>query len=367
MLTRKPCELEKSATTYTFPYMMKSNNRVNILLGNARQQYSGENIDGFRKLASKCDMICIDHNFEETDLNSILSIGYPACRYRKYQEFHRANSTRFAPLLNKILRFFNIKINSKFVWYSYIRGNIYLENSSKVKFEVPGDHYLERQSVDFWEFDMRSCLSNFKRLIIGRVNFTRFLSTQKQAFCIKSLRYSIKEVVWKNFISEFIFNPQMTFSPAEDNIVTVNLSEYISFMICGELSSVTQLKDFLTLLGHGELIQPEDCRSQPMKSDSYFLRSITFSREDILYFISVFPVSKVIGPDFNDYSIPETLLDIFDLHSLNSNSLSNINDIICPQKIPNPKFIKLIFYGNANITETFTDSNNNTLLQIISL
>lgn len=367
MQTKKSCESENSMAKYASPYIMKSKNRINILLGNVRQQCSSQNVNSFRNMASKCDIICINHNFEEPDLNSVLSIGYPACRFRKYQEFHRVNSTPFTPLLNKILTLFKIKLNNKFVWYSYIRGHIYLENSSKVKFEVPGDHYLHEQRIYFWEFDMRSCLSNFKRLILGSVNFTHFRSAQKQELCIKSLRYSIKEVVWKNFISELIFNPQMTFIPAEDNIVTFNLSDHISFMICGEFSNSTQLKDFQTLLGHGELIQLDKNRPQPKKSNNYFLKNITFSREDILYFTSVFPVSKVIGPDFNDYCIPEELLNIFDLHSLKSNPLSHINGIICSQKNSNPKFIKFVFYDNANITETFVDSNNNSILQIVSL
>ncbi|KAH8582926.1 uncharacterized protein ELE39_002271 [Cryptosporidium sp. chipmunk genotype I] len=345
---------------------MKINNCVNILLGNAGlcNHLSAHYL---REMASKCDIICINHNFEESDLNSILTIERNPTGFIKYEEFHKTGSTLFKPIFNKIIRFFKINTNDMFLWYSYIRGNIFLENSSKIRFEVPDHYNLQKQSIDFWEFDVRGCFLNFRRLILASVNFTYFCSINQQISCIKSLRYSIKEIIWKNFISELIFNPQIKLNKIENNIVVVNLYDMISFMICGKFSNSNLSKNFLTLLGHGELIpisgnffQLNNCNF-----DNYILKSLTFSREDILYFISVFPVSKVVGPDFNDYFIPDKFLNMFDLHHLNPNSLSKINSKQF-RKNSSPKFTKFIFYDDVSITKTSTDPENDTHLQVIS-
>ncbi|OII75454.1 uncharacterized protein cubi_01975 [Cryptosporidium ubiquitum] len=344
---------------------MKTSNCVNILVGNVGlcNRLSAHYL---KEMASKCDIICVNHNFEESDLNSILRIGNSK-NFRKYEEFHKTGPTLFTPFFNKIIRFFKIDLNNMFLWYSYLRGNVYLENRSKIRFEVSDNYNLKKQSIIFWEFDVKGSFSNFKRLILANVNFTYFYSINKQISCIKSLRYSIKEIIWKNFISELIFNPQIEFDKIENNLITINFHNIISFMICGQFSNSNLSKDFLTLLGHGELISLDNNCSQFYNSNfnNYLLKSLTFSREDFLYFISVFPVSKVVGPDFNNYFIPDTFLNIFDLHHLNSNSLSNINNTHS-SKSSSLKFTKFIFYDDVNVTKTSTDLRNDTHLQIIS-
>ncbi|CUV06276.1 unnamed protein product [Cryptosporidium hominis] len=345
---------------------MKINNCVNILLGDVGL-CSNLNAQHLRKTALKCDIICIYHNFEESDLNSILAIGRNPTNHVSYEDFYKTGSILFAPFFNKIKRLFKKNVNNIFMWYSYFRGNIYLENTSRIRFEIPDGYKLQKQSIDFWEFDMGGCFLNFRRLILANVNFTYFCSINKQISCIKSLRYSIKEIVWKNFISELIFNPQIKLNKIEDDTVIINLSEMTSFIICGKFSNSNLSKDFLTLFGHGELIPigSNSFQSNNCNFDNYILKSIVFSREDVLYFISVFPVNKVIGPDFNNYLIPNQFIRMFEFHHSNSSLLSNINKIHSG-KSSSPKFTKFIFYDSVNITKTSVDPENNIHLQVIS-
>ncbi|KAK9172673.1 hypothetical protein CmeUKMEL1_15515 [Cryptosporidium meleagridis] len=345
---------------------MEINNCVNILLGIVGL-YNNLSAHHFKKKASKCDIICIYHNFEESDLNSILDVGRYPINHVSYEKFYKTGSMLFAPFFKKIKKFFNKNKNNIFMWYSYFRGNIYLENSSRIRFEVSDGYNLQKQSIDFWEFDMGGCFLNFRRLILANVNFTYFCSINKQISCIKSLRYSIKEIVWKNFISELIFNPQIQLNKIENDTVIVNLSDITSFIIWGKFSSSNLTKDFLTLFGYGELIPIGSNSFQSNNCDfgNYILKSIVFSREDVLYFISVFPINKVVGPDFNNYLIPKQFINMFELHHSNSNLLSNINKIHSG-KSSNPKFIKFIFYDSVNVTKACADPENNIHLQVIS-
>ncbi|KAJ1610507.1 hypothetical protein OJ253_1171 [Cryptosporidium canis] len=345
---------------------MKSKNCVRILFGNVKQ-CNNFNAHYIRELVSRCDIICVNHNFGDPDLSSALKMDCSAGS-RRYQELYRVRSTLLGPLFSKLLNLFKVKMNDMSLWYSYSRGNIYLENSSRVKFEIPDIYCLQKQSIDFWEFDVRSRFSKFKRLILGNVDFTPFCSINKQMLCVKSLRYSIKEVIWKNFICELVFNHQISFNQAGDNTISVDLSDNISFMIFGKFSNSIQLSDFASLFGHGELAPLNDYGNQSESSSysNFIVKTITLSREDITYFISVFPVSKVIGPDFNDYLIPEAFLDMLGLSHVDSSFLSSMNSPL-PREIQSPKLLKLNFYSDVKISQVLADPGNCTFLQIVSL
>ncbi|KAF7458835.1 hypothetical protein HWI79_522 [Cryptosporidium felis] len=338
---------------------------VNILFGNIGPGDS--NLDNLEEIIPKSDFIFISYNHNEIDLNSILFAEKR--KIHKFEVLHDSKSLILVPLVEKLMNILNFSVKKTLFWYSYSRNNVTLESSSKVEFEISDDYNLQKQRICLWEFDVRNCFSRLTRLILCNVLFTNFNSLNRQITCIKTLKYSIKEIVWKNFVCESIFNPDLSIVRVTENLVVVDFCDKISFVIFGKFSNSDSSEDFVTLLGQGELVSLNYFNSQLKQPHftTYILKSITFSHSDIIYFNSVFPASKVIGSDFQDYCIHKSILDpCFDMFNFNIGSLSNFHNIH-PVSEPSPYFLKFLFCYNARITQVSTGPESHTSMQMATL
>ncbi|KAL7066378.1 hypothetical protein ACR3K2_32000 [Cryptosporidium serpentis] len=275
---------------------------------------SGSVENDFKLYSSEADFIILRYNIESKylldkwfDTNSSIS-----------QQFNVISDIQASVLHSFLYRIFAIfyKFSSSvYEWFGYNKYRIKLENTSNINFEISDEYSLLPQNINFWEFDVRSCSTRISRLILGSINFTYFSDRTKQMTCIKSLRYSLKELVWKNFLSELLTG---TYDISQENCTTfVNLSNQMSIVLTGTFYC-NDTEEILSLNGHGRLIPL--CGDSVHSSSSCFkskacthiLDHITFTQADLFYMNSVFPPRKVLGPDFQEIVVPLAILGDFD-------------------------------------------------------
>ncbi|KAH8742068.1 hypothetical protein FG386_003395 [Cryptosporidium ryanae] len=287
-----------------------SNKGVNVLLG----YYAGNKISSdLMDLLMNSDLVCLHHNLNHLTLDSLSE--HKLYKNKKFIEINKKKSNvwMIKPIIDKIINGFYYAINGlkkkenpAELCYLYSNNRFFLESNTTVSFNVADDYFLYLQRIQYFEFDVSNCYSGFRHLVLCSVDFTS-KELKNQICCIKSLRYSIKEVIWKMFVMEVLFNWPIKITEKVEDIAYIDFSDQISFIINGNFSESNYISEFSTLFGHGELVPIS--QNPEVNFSSYILSFVTFSHDDILFFSSIFPPRKVVGPDFKDIEIPETILD----------------------------------------------------------
>ncbi|KAH7647691.1 hypothetical protein FG379_001490 [Cryptosporidium bovis] len=344
--------------------------RVNVLLGYYPDNYISSSL---MDLLMSSDLICLCHNLNDLVIDSLNE--NKLYKNKRLIEFNSKKSSKMwiiKPIIDKIINGICCTISSlkkrvKPTEYLYLYSNnrVFLESNTSITFNVADDYFLYLQKIQYLEFDVSNCYSGFRHLVLGNVDFTSN-ELKNQICCIKSLRYSIKEIIWKIFVMEILFNWPVKISDKIDDMAYIDFSKQISFIINGNFSESNYLNEFSTLFGHGELV-PINHYSQ-VNFSSYILSFITFSHDDILYFNSMFPPRKVVGPDFKDIEIPEIILDPSSKFNFNRRD-DEYNTIINKNTAKYTRFILNNKFEMYNVSENYKSDGQSLScsMQVLSI